>query len=112
MPLKITLAFKREARMRLRDAEVDATAAPAGAALTPAEDATAETAAIDFDIIRRDIYELDLETAMCDLSEAYNEWDEVRRQHNREQHGPLRSWQPARDNMRVIMLLERRIDRG
>ena len=71
MPLKFTLAFKREARMRLRAAELDATAAPAGAALTPAADATAEKAAMDFSIIRRDIDQLDLETAMCDLSEAY-----------------------------------------
>ena len=112
MPLQITLAFKREARMQLRAAELDATAAPAGAALTPAADAPAETAAMDFGIIRRDIDQLDLETAMCDLAEANNGWDEVRRQHNPEQHGPLRSWQPARDHMRVIMHLERRIERG
>jgi hypothetical protein len=63
-------------------------------------------------MLRREIAELDMETAIGDLQEAEENWYEIRRQHDRLRHGPIAEWQPARDRMRILMLLQRRVDRG
>jgi hypothetical protein len=109
------MALKRTARMRMRAAAAAAVHAPAPApALAPAPDPAPAPAlpTVDLGMVRREIAELDMETAMADLREAEESWYEIRRQHDPPRHGPIAEWQPARDRMRIRMLLQRRVDRG
>ena len=99
MPLTITMALRREARRRL-------IVAAAAAAIAAAR------VALDWGTIRQDIIDSSLEAAFMDLDEAYADWHRVVRRHDPVRHGALRYWQPARDRMRVIVLLEKRIRRG
>ncbi len=111
------MALKRTARMRMRAAAAAAAAvhalapAPAlAAAPDPALDPALPT--VNLRMIRQQIAELDMETAIADLREAEENWYEIRRQHDPARHGPFAEWQPARDRMRILMLLQRRVDRG